>query len=349
MDVLLGVIGVLLVVATGLPVWRRQSWWVRGFDFPRLQIAAALLLVGILHALVAEPGPWAYALWLAMGVSLAAQSRRMARYTRLTRPQVHDSDNPDPANAIRLLFANVLQDNRNAQELLRIVREADPDVVLALETDDWWADALGELSRTHAHSVLRPMGNTYGMLLYSRLELIEPQVRFLIQADVPSIHARVRLPSGREVHLHCLHPRPPAPAESDSSAQRDAELLIVGRAIREQPVPVVVMGDMNDVAWSHTSHLFQRISGLLDPRVGRGFFNTFNAKHLLVRFPLDHFFHSNDFKLVSFRRLPYFGSDHFPVFIHLSHEPPAQREQPQEQPDAEDRQEAREKVTAVRQ
>jgi endonuclease/exonuclease/phosphatase (EEP) superfamily protein YafD len=347
LDVLLGVLGALLVVATALPMWKRQSWWVRGFDFPRLQITAALVVVGIAHAVVADRGPWAYALWFAMGLSLAVQLRRMAPYTRLASPQVQASEAPDPDNGIRLLFANVLQDNANFQGLLEIVREADPDLVLALETDDKWANALAVLSRTHPHAVLHPLGNTYGMLLYSRLELLDAQVRFLIQADVPSIHARVRLHSGREVQLHCLHPRPPAPAESDSSAQRDAELLIVGRAIRKQPGPVIVMGDMNDVAWSHTTHLFQRISGLLDPRVGRGFFNTFNARHRLVRFPLDHFFHSNDFRLVSFRRLGYFGSDHFPVFIHLSHEPPAQQEQPEEQPDAADRAEAQEKVAAV--
>jgi endonuclease/exonuclease/phosphatase (EEP) superfamily protein YafD len=186
------------------------------------------------------------------------------------------------------------------------------------------------------------------MLLFSRLDLVEPRVRFLVQDDVPSIHAGVRLPSGRLFALHCLHPRPPAPQESDSSTQRDAELLIVGKQIKANPGPVIVMGDLNDVAWSHTSHLFQKISGLLDPRVGRGFYNTFDARHRLVRFPLDHFFHSNDFRLVAFRRLEPFGSDHFPVFIHLSHEPPAKQEQAQEEPDAAERHEAEEKVAQVK-
>ena len=143
-------------------------------------------------------------------------------------------------------------------------------------------------------------------------------------------------------------PRPPTPQESDSSEPRDAELMILGREIERRPGPAIVMGDLNDVAWSHTSHLFQRISGLLDPRVGRGFFNTFNAKNRLMRFPLDHFFHSGSFRLVDFRRLEAFGSDHFPVFIHLSYEPDAEEEQVPEPPAPEDRQEAREKVGAVR-
>lgn len=346
MEHLLAAIGSILVIATLLPLIRRQSWWVRIFDFPRLQIAAALLLVALAHLLVVDAGPWGQGLRVALLACLGLQMKHMLPYTRLVRRQVQDSATPDPRDGIRLLFANVLQSNRDAAALLAVVREADPDVILALEADRWWNEQLAVLADTHPFTVLRPQDNTYGMLLFSRMRLIDPEVSFLVQDDVPSIHATLRLRSGRAIRLHCLHPRPPSPTESDSSVERDAELLIVGKAVRRDPRPIIVMGDMNDVAWSHTSALFRDISGLLDPRVGRGFFNTFNAKHRMIRFPLDHFFHSNDFHLVEFRRLAHIGSDHFPVYIHLSHEPQAQSEQPEPVADADEAREASEKVAA---
>jgi endonuclease/exonuclease/phosphatase (EEP) superfamily protein YafD len=182
------------------------------------------------------------------------------------------------------------------------------------------------------------------MTLYSRLELVNPEVKFLVEDDIPSIHARVRLPSGVEVELRCLHPRPPFPTESERSTERDAELLIVGKEVKGKKSPVVVFGDLNDVAWSRTNYLFQDISGLLDPRIGRGIYNTFHAKYPFVRFPLDHFFHSNHFRLVTLKRLPRFGSDHFPVLITLSYEPDAEVEQEELQADEGEKEEAREKI-----
>jgi endonuclease/exonuclease/phosphatase (EEP) superfamily protein YafD len=104
------------------------------------------------------------------------------------------------------------------------------------------------------------------------------------------------------------------------------------------------MGDLNDVAWSRTNYLFQDISGLLDPRVGRGFYHTFHAEHPLFRVPLDHFFHSNHFRLVDFRRLGYFGSDHFPVYLKLSYEADAEADQHELTADPSQKEEAREKI-----
>jgi endonuclease/exonuclease/phosphatase (EEP) superfamily protein YafD len=74
-------------------------------------------------------------------------------------------------------------------------------------------------------------------------------------------------------------------------------------------------GGFNDVAWSRTT-LFQRISGLLDPRVGRILLILF-MRTILYCAGLDHIFHSTDFGLVKMQRLSHIGSDHFPVYVVL--------------------------------
>src|SRR5690606_2171344 len=120
--------------------------------------------------------------------------------------------------------------------------------------------------------------------------LEDVEVEFIVQEDIPSIHATLSMKDGSRIRLRCLHPRPPTPQEGDSSAPRDAELVIVGKRIRQEredghAEPTLVVGDLNDVAWSHTTRLFQKISGLLDPRRGRGFYNTFSAHSRWFRFP----------------------------------------------------------------
>ncbi len=71
---------------------------------------------------------------------------------------------------------------------------------------------------------------------------------------------------------------------------------------------------------------------MLDPRIGRGLYNSFHAEYPFLRFPLDHVFHSNHFGLVELKRLPYIGSDHFPLLVVLNIENGA--EEIQEEPDA---------------
>lgn len=345
METLLIVIGLLMVAATLLPLSRGDAWWIRIFDFPRIQIAflvAAVLAARLLWR--GGGGTWSYLLDAALAACLAYQCYSMFPYTPLARRQVEQSRVPRDGSQVKLLFANVLMTNRDSSRLREIIRRADPDIILAVEADEWWREQLSEFEQTHTHTVLRPQDNTYGMLLYSRLELIGPELKFLVQPDIPSIHSRALMPSGEEFEFHCLHPRPPFPTEDERSTERDAELLLVGKSIKGKETPVVVFGDLNDVAWSRTNDLFKKVSGLLDPRVGRGFYNTFHAGYPFVRFPLDHFFHSAHFRLVDFRRLPAFGSDHFPVFISLSYEPEALARQPEQHADADERREADEKI-----
>lgn len=65
-------------------------------------------------------------------------------------------------------------------------------------------------------------------------------------------------------------------------------------------------------------------------------FNTFHARVPLIRWPLDHVFHSNHFTLLQLERGPAWGSDHFPVFIRLALTPEAAPAQPEPEPDADE-------------
>jgi endonuclease/exonuclease/phosphatase (EEP) superfamily protein YafD len=108
--------------------------------------------------------------------------------------------------------------------------------------------------------------------------------------------------------------------------------------------PVIVAGDLNDVAWSSTTRLFRKISGLLDPRIGRGMFNTFHADFWFMRWPLDHLFHSRHFTVKSIKRLPAFGSDHFPMLVELVHDEITGSRQEGLTADASDKKIAEEKI-----
>jgi endonuclease/exonuclease/phosphatase (EEP) superfamily protein YafD len=337
------------IIATLLPFIRSGTWWIRIFDFPRIQIAiiGALILVADVVSR-RDGGLSALLLRCALGLCIFYQIYKIRPYTILARRQVEPAKQPLNESTFSLLLANVQIDNRNSALLRKIIADADPDVILIVEADAWWQNELRRLRQSHPFTVQQPQDNSYGLLLFSRFELSRAEVRFLIEPDVPSIRAGIRLPNGTEVELHGLHPKPPVPQETGQSTERDAELMVVGKEIKGKELPIVAFGDLNDVAWSRTTLLFQKISGLVDPRVGRGLFNSFHARYFFLRFPLDHFFHSTHFRLIALKRLPFFGSDHFSMYIRLSYEPEAERQQ--EAPEARegDHAEATEKIAQAR-
>ena len=342
------VLAILVVVATALSLLRVRAWWVRGWDFPRVQVAAVAVAALLLGADRWLAGGWRLALGALLVAALLFHLAMVWRYPPLAPREVQGARDGDPARRISLLVSNVLQTNRDAERMLAVVRAADADLLLFVETDDWWRARLDALGDTHPTAVRVPLPNTYGMLLYSRLPLEDVRVEHLVQPDIPSIQARVRLRSGGVVWLNCVHPRPPAPGESDDSLPRDAELLLVGRRGADAAEPVIVYGDLNDVAWSRTTRLFQTVSRLVDPRKGRGLYSTFHARWPFFRWPLDHVFFSDCFRLVDLRRLPNVGSDHFPVYVCLHLEPDAAVEQEAPEKDADDVAEADETVAEAR-
>lgn len=327
-----------IAVVTFLPLWRNPHWSVRVFDFPRLQfavLATVLLLVQFLFLDFARPLSWV--LVFVAGTSLATQLWWILPYTAIWRKEVKDAQLKSAEQSIAILTSNVLTHNRNADALLALVREHQPDILVTLESDQWWGDQLAVLENDMPHTIKCPLDNLYGMHVFSRLPLHEPEVCFLIEKGVPSMHAFVELRSGEKIRVRFVHPAPPSPTENDESTERDAELVIVGRRVADNDEPVIVTGDLNDVAWSETTRLFRKVSGLLDPRVGRGFYSTFHADYRILRWPLDHLFHSHHFTLDSITRLPSIGSDHFPLLTRVVLTPVRGQDQEPLRPDDDDR------------
>ena len=314
------VCAVLAIWLSGWSLIRRDEWWFRGADFPRLQIlfVGLVALAGLLF-INAEWTSVRELLLLGVIAAVAYQLKMVLPYTPVWKKQVLHvrRDQVNVEQQISLLVANVLTPNHKYHLLLEQINRLQPDVVLTLETDQVWQEALKPIEADYPYRVAVPQDNLYGMHLYSRLPLADTEVKFILSDETPSIHATIRLRSGLSVQLYCLHPKPPSPTEAKDSTLRDAELLIVGDQIKDIDESCIVMGDLNDVAWSRTTRLFQRISGLLDPRVGRYFMNTFHADYPLLRWSLDHIFHSTDFGLVEMKRLPHIGSDHFPIYVVL--------------------------------
>ena len=312
------ILTVFIAILTLLPLWRHEAWWVRSLDFPRLQllvISSVLLLMEL--SLLGLSGALTWGLIAISFLCCAYHGWWILPYTRFFPEEVKSAAKTDIQRIIKIMAANVLTPNRNAKGLIELVRENAPDILVTLESDAWWQAKLDALEPDYPYTIKCPLDNLYGMHVYSKLQLTGSRIDYLVESDVPSMHTMVSLPSGQQIRVHFLHPAPPSPTENEQSSERDAELIIVAKSVAGTDLPVIVTGDLNDVAWSETTRLFRKISGLLDPRVGRGMFNTFHANYWFIRWPLDHLFHSKHFNLSYICRLRGFGSDHFPLLTEL--------------------------------
>ncbi|SMC53192.1 Uncharacterized conserved protein YafD, endonuclease/exonuclease/phosphatase (EEP) superfamily [Moheibacter sediminis] len=238
-------------------------------------------------------------------------------YSIFSKKMVELDPSKSPSHKIKLLTINVYQHNDRYTQTLQCIFKSNPDVVFLLETNQDWKDSVQSVKEKYPYFIEIPKENTYGLLFYSKFPIEKQEINYLIDDEIPSIIVDINA-NGKMVRLYGIHPTPPVPQENPESTDRDAEILIMGKKSKEYEGPSIVFGDLNDVAWSHTTRLFLRISGMLDPRIGRGMYSTFHAKYALFRWPLDHFFVSSHFRLLDLRVEQGVGSDHFPISVSLS-------------------------------
>jgi len=346
MKLALELFGSLMILFSFLPLIKSQYWWIRVLDFPRVQVAFFCLvtLLAYFYFIGVNTLPQGLFIFL-LAAAIINEVIHIYRFTILSPVQALRSRIKAPKNSFSIMVSNVRMSNTRYANYLKVVRETDPDILLVNEPGHKWAQELAILDKIYPYSIKCPLDNTYGMMFFSKFKILEKQIRFLVEEGIPSFYSVIELPTGKRFDFFTVHPQPPH--YNKNTDTREAELLLVAKEAKESPYASIVAGDLNDVAWSYTTNLFKKISGLLDPRIGRGFYNTYNALVPFFRYSLDHIFYDPAFRLIRMRRLPKFGSDHFPILIRVNYEPQEADEHEVPVADADEQAEAQELINNV--
>ena len=319
------ILGLFLVLITLLPLLSTGRWYIRWWDFPRFQIAALLLIPLAIATFLAfqKPITWEPRVWsVVLLASIVWQASHVIQFSPLWSKEVPIAESDSPS--IKLMIANLDYENAKPEPVSQQLSEEQPDVLLLIEFDEGWQQQLSELRNQFAYHHEEVRGEGLGLALWSQLPIKQAETRFLVSERRPSIWAKLELESGQRVSFVGVHPTPPGLLDSTGdqrrdSRVRDAELILIAKEVANRSDEAwAIAGDFNDVAWSHTTRLFKRVSGLSDPRVGRSFMGTYIAQYPPFRCPIDHVFLCNGFSVNNLSRKRISGSDHFAMLATVS-------------------------------
>ena len=222
---------------------------------------------------------------------------------------------PIDGRPVRAVSANVHTGNRSYGRFLEYVRSEQPDIVLAVEIDQGWADALAPLQADYAHVVVQPRSDNFGIALYSRLPIRDSEVVELADSDVPTIVARLEA-DAETLTVIGTHPLPPVSAAY--SASRNNHLHALADLAADTPGPLVLLGDLNVTPWSpHFRDLMER-GGLRDSRQGFGIQPTWPQQLPWLRIPIDHALVSPRIVVLDRSVGPDIDSDHLPILVEFA-------------------------------
>lgn len=298
----------LILFTTLAPLTKSQAWWIRGWDFPRLHIALFASIALALGLFVLSKSV-AVAM-IALSLCTIYQGYRVFPFTRWATPEIALSPDIKRDEQISLISANVLMENTHHDAVGDMIQQENPDVLFLMETDQAWSDALDPVLDSFDTVLRHPLDNHYGLIFATNLTAHSVETVFLSDDETPTLLAELEGPTGRFFFVG-LHPRPPVPGQD--THERDAQIRRAAQVADRERLPVVAMGDFNDVAWSRTSERFKEYGSFRDPRVGRGMLPSFDAQSWWMRFPIDQLYLTDGLALISFDRLSAGGSDHFPM------------------------------------
>ena len=216
---------------------------------------------------------------------------------------------------VRVLLANVLLSNRSHGRVLRLVEEADADVLIFQEVNERWRSALTPITETYPYVAGKPREDAFGTLVYSRLPIVDVDVLMLGEAGRSTICLRV-IVGGAPLSIVCTHPKPPL--LPGPFTLRNDQLDQVADLIERLPRPLVLAGDLNTTMWSPWFRRLSERTAMRSVRRGFGVLASWPAALPgFMRIPIDHVLVTDDVSVTACRLGAPTGSDHLPLIVDL--------------------------------
>jgi endonuclease/exonuclease/phosphatase (EEP) superfamily protein YafD len=223
---------------------------------------------------------------------------------------------------LTVLTMNVWYANRDLRAAEALVRSERPDIIILQEARGPWARFSERVADEYGHAAFCMRQYWCPTIILSRLAFIED----ITPDDYHLAAARLRLPDrlgGGPVEIVGVHMPWPRPAPP----QRAAFRRLADLAAQLDPDHAIVAGDFNSTPWS--ANLAWLDAHIPFPRRTRAFFTFPTPAHAFGRefhaplpfLPIDHVYAGAKWRVVSVRRGPPIGSDHYPVIAVLAAAP----------------------------
>ena len=293
----------------------------RFLQYPSTRLAIAGLSLSVAVVIAFAPSNWGMMMarsflpqWITLfaAIALLALIRRRWREcvaalcgVSLLAAQVP----PGPTHVrgvpvLRLAHLNVLQTNKEHDQVVQRILDMDADVISVQEVDHAWAEVLREgLSGRYPFHVIEPRTNCYGIALFSRIPLDDAHVVMLNAS--PAIRATARLHGGT-VTLYAVHTS--SPGSQRHFTARNGQFDLLAHRIHDDHGAVVVIGDLNATPWDRDLERFQTHARLRSN--GSMTAPTFPSVAHMALIPIDHVLTSSHIGVVDEHTFHVPGSDH---------------------------------------
>lgn len=226
---------------------------------------------------------------------------------------------PHDRQVVRAVVCNVRAINRQHERVVEFVRASKADLVLLVEVNFDWSDAINALDAEYPYGDHSPAFRNWGIALLSRLPLEDVRMD-MIGGRSPSLAVVARLAvEGRPLTVIGAHPF--SPISPSHFAKRNRQLASVASLARKQSGAVMLFGDLNTSPWSPYFQDLLSASGLRDSRQGFGIQATWPVAFPPARIPIDHCLVSPEIAVHERHIGPDVGSDHLPVIVDFSLQP----------------------------